>query len=493
MAPRRLPRAPPLQHLLLPHPLPLLLLLLLLHIPSATCSPSSRAHYIHSQAASLHNTVHSYLENGGQQRMQKLFNLSRNVIYNPLHTFTREYAYERRPDGSVAPRYLTAPQQPTSDLQILRLMGLHVPGVDPEHQLLTTDRQNTQHCINAPAPVLIVGHKSDFLISYAPNTPASITSSVEFSVRKWADEFESDIRVRLCFAWVSMGDETLGSTTTPFLTVGLGSNRRIDDDSIYNPALAASLQGEDPIDDTTKFHVHMLLNSAISWHLDIGTRAPARKYDLATTVLHELTHGLFFTGTLKVPNRNRATAEFTTDKPGRFDQFMQVEGNIGVAKSCSSGDELFKAIISPNLRFVDKQSRSTFGLYAPYPFASGSSVYHFNNTDSLNRDCQRMGIANAQCSDLMTHELLTRYTQRNLGETTLRVYRAMRSASSGPPKGRACKVPDYSNRQTLHSTTTNAGAGPFKLQPWSIVTVGIIGAIGVVFVVGAAVSTLLRK
>lgn len=372
-------------------------------------------------------------------------------------------------------------------------MGLHVPGVDPESHLITSERQSLQKCANGFPPVLVDGHKSSIIITYSRSTPFIVREPVELSVRKWADQFESAVPLRICFAWSHIGNDTLGATSNAFLPRDPITNPLLTD-AAYTPALAASIEGVDRIE-SDKYHVHMMLNRDINWHYDIRKRAPDKKYDLSTTVLHELTHGLFFSGTIKMgEERNANKAEFQRNRPGRFDQFMQVEDNIGVVRSCKNPADLYKAVTSPNLRYVDKPRGANFGLYAPYPFAEGSSTYHFNNTRSLNRDCARLNIPPRQCSDLMTHELVYSYTQRNLGETTLRVYRSVRSSRQALAKGAKCDVPDYSTWYSAASAgSRERQIGPFKLPTWTIAAVAGIAGLGAVVVIVVLVSSVLGR
>lgn len=372
-----------------------------------------------------------------------------------------------------------------SHLQLLRSMHLHVPGLDASELPSLTARQIGDCAQGSSPPTRIQGHSSTIDVTFSDNSPDSIRTPAAFSVRKWADVFESDVIIRLCITWnesTSKGDVTLGVTTTPFFTNGK-EHPQLRNDVLYNTALASALLGDNMTED--QYHVFMSLNSAIDWHFDTQTRAPRNKYDLATTILHELTHGLFFSGTAHVPSNARIGV--FSRHPGRFDEFMEVEGNIGVARSCKKGDDLFNAFISPNLRFLGSSSEANFGLYAPFPFDEGSSVYHFNNTKSLRADCSALGIAMKDCSDLMTHELVSGYTQRDLGETTLRVYRAMRSSALGRPNSRVCNVPNYYGRETYDEEDEDS---TFNLPTWGIYVVAGVAGLGVFLVLGAIASSM---
>lgn len=286
-----------------------------------------------------------------------------------------------------------------------------------------------------------------------------------------------------------MEDLTLGATTTPFFTDGSLFDS-LNDKALYSPALASALEGRDVIPED-KFHVHMVLNDKIDWHLDTGSRAPFKKYDLSTTVLHELTHGLFFSGTIKATKETR-TAEFTDQRPGRFDQFMNVQGNVGVATNCRDTSNLFNAITNPSLRFVDSQSGASFGLYSPPLFVPGSSTYHFDN-ETMNADCSGNGISRDKCSDLMTHQLEDGYTQRAIGETTLRILRAMNSSAEGVKGVEDCELPESPINQESVAQGAEGRGEDFKLPTWGIATVAGVAGVGSILVFGVVITTVVSR
>lgn len=310
-----------------------------------------------------------------------------------------------------------------------------------------------------------------------------------------------------------MHEGTLGATSTVFSIRG-SRYSRLKNNIMYTPALGSALQGQDLLE-PDKYHVSIVLNSLILWHRDLDESARLDRFDLATTILHELTHGLFFTGaiedkpTTSTPSSSSdsssspsqvqspgKSAWFRNGRAARFDQFIRVEGNISVARSCNgnipkNGVNLYNAIRSPNLQFVGRVRNRQFqmGLHAPRVYAKGSSVYHFNN-ETIKEDCDRSGIASGACSDLMTHELKQGYTNRNLGDTTLGVYELMRSQQDGIKAGAPCVVQDY---QPDDSHSTEDGVNEFTLSTWGVIIVSVVGAVGALLVVSVVVNTIVSR
>lgn len=446
-----------------PSYLPAVICLLLIHslcaVPQPLYGPRNLAEH-----------VQHYLDNGGHEQLQKAFGLGPDVYFNPLVMFERD---DIPPSQSKSQHY-------ASDLQLLRALSVHIPGVDPIHQVFQSRQTQPEDPPNEQK--IVLGAASEFAISYTPDTPADVRNAVEFAVEKWAQRFQSEVRIRILFKWASnLGDSTLGAATSPTYVSG-GDLRG---DVSYSPALASAIQRRDVSPSTV--HVTMVLNRRVRWHLDFGRRAPFDRFDLATTVLHELTHGLFFSGSIAGDNVTR-TANFGSNRPGRFDQFMRVEGNIPVARVCARNEtNLFNAVTNPTLRFVDRDSGANFALFAPGRYQKTSSSYHFESK-FLPQDCQSGGIEPSQCSDLMTHQLNVGYTQQEIGETTFRVLRAMRSDAVGVLGTASCNLPDSPLTSEIDDTVAT-----FTLPSWGIVTVAVVAGVGALMVVGVVFSSVAAR
>lgn len=434
----------------------------------------------------LRAKIDHYLQNGGHQRLQRLFNLPENVYYNPFLFFTRDNAPHPTSWSRSSGRHLRSGNQLNesqesrvlSDIELIRRIGLHIPGIDPE-PVSRSSRPPT--CNNVVTRFSVKGGRSTFDISIASllEVPLGVRTSLELAAKHWGDRFISNVNIRICINWEDLGEDTLGYTTNPTFVLGTESES-LRDDSYYQPALAASLVGDDVIDSTSP-HVSMTLNAASPWHMSTSSGAPSDKYDLPTIALHELTHGLFFSGSLQKIGSNGA--EFEDDIPSRFDEFIEVEKDIAVLKNCE-GEDLYNAIRSPNLRFHAPGNIIKMGLYAPRSFVRGSSIYHFNNY-TFQDDCRYNKIGVSGCSDLMTPVLDQGYTRRNVGETTMRVYEAVRSSSAGLTKVQNCSVPNY--------TEDDVSSKNFVLPLWNISFVVTASITGLALVLGVIVSTIVTR
>lgn len=406
--------------------------------------------------------------------------------YNPLALLSRDDAPNVLSPYLISTAQSQASRTRLSDLQLPQRMGFNLQTNDVQ----TTSRlAGSFECANS-SPETIVGKESTFLISFfvpdGQQIQQEVVDSVRLAATQWADRFQSTVDIRVCLSWKPLGGFTLGATTIPNLISGY-THPNLRDDSFYHPALAAALAGTDSIS-SKDFHIRMDINSQILWHFDRNSVAPKEKYDLSTVVLHELTHGLFFTGQIQVQQAGQAW--FRNDTVGRFDEFLEVEDDIAVVENCNR-TQMLNVVQSPNLRFYDQASNTKLGLYAPRTFLPGSSIYHFNNA-TVDEDCKANGISVVDCSDLMTAELPQGYTRRKVGINTLRVYEAMRSNADGPSGSTPCIVPVYVDS----SDSSNNGAEDptgFVLPSWGIAYVAVVGVVGILLVFGVIVNTIFSR
>lgn len=437
-----------------------------------TCFPLFSLYYASPliYPLSLYDHINHNLSHGGLEQLQRHLHLPPAVYYHPLIHFERD-------DIPNSPHHTLA-----SDLSILRALSLHLPGIDP---LPSLSRQSDDKCSQSNSK-LVRGDKSEFIVAYSNTTPLDVQRAVEFAVLQWAHSFESQVTTRICFRWDTsggLGESTLGAASSPYFVSG-DKHDALRSDAMYSPALASSLVGEDVMEED-EFHVNIFLNSRIRWHFDINTRAPLEEFDCTTTVMHELAHGLFFSGTINASPQKREA--FLSGAPGRFDQFMVVANGAAVAKTCArNSTNLFNAITNPSLRFVDEKMGADFRLHAPGRYKNGSSTYHFE-TGTLDDDCRTGDISTNRCSDLMTHQLNAGYTQRAIGETTMRVLEAMRSNARGADGNTTCNLP----RSPLDSEI--ASESHFKLPPWGIATVAVVAGVGAILVAGVIMSSVAAR
>lgn len=188
----------------------------------------------------------------------------------------------------------------------------------------------------------------------------------------------------------------------------------------------------------------VLLFTEIPWNT--GT-APAKisQWDLESTALHELGHGLFFFDTAHISASQKiADFSFRNSRPSRFGRFLSTgptKAAAGLA-SCTKPSSIYGELTSNSLRFIDPSDSNgtNFGLYSPVIFMYGSSVSH-TDEDTLFDDCRAAGIKMKDCSGVMNHRLANGYTERTVGVPVERMMNAILGNSTGFYAADGCSRP----------------------------------------------------
>lgn len=150
------------------------------------------------------------------------------------------------------------------------------------------------------------------------------------------------------------------------------------------------------------FHGKVAFNlndASIQWHTDLSTNAPSNKYDLYTTVLHEVTHALGLHSFIDENGGSLTDANYYT----RFDTFLRTNSNVPLLSigACSMYDLSFNTSVSPTVlrpgctlpgnlgtgnsntticsNAIKYVGTSTIPVYIPICYETGSSLSHFED------------------------------------------------------------------------------------------------------------------
>jgi hypothetical protein len=231
-----------------------------------------------------------------------------------------------------------------------------------------------------------------FLITYSPAGeknifgdtcdayPDSAKTALETSVAIWGNLVQSSVPITIKACWAALADsETLGYA-------GGGSKHRDfanapKKNTWYTASLANSLAGSDL--DPNNWDTHITMNSKFPWYLGTDGKPPEDQFDFITTMLHEICHGLNFSGTADYSN---TTGEGELGDNGSFnvfDTFMKDgDGKLLIDYTTPSAP-LGSVLTGGNLWFHGTHAMSANGdsrvkMYAPSKWSSGSSYAHLD-------------------------------------------------------------------------------------------------------------------
>lgn len=226
---------------------------------------------------------------------------------------------------------------------------------------------------------------SDIVIQYV-NVPDSVKPAFEYAAGIWEYLISSAVPIYMEARWQELASTTLGSCGPSSYFINFDGAPRSD--TYYPVAVVEKLLEEEK---TGPGHPDMTarFNSTVSWYLGTDGKTPANKYDLVSTVLHEIAHGLGFVGFFYVRTSTSAGYYGNDDNfPSVFDRLVEdyygkrlTDGEF--YKNGTNG--LYKALVSNQLYSGSPVAYAWYfenrpRLYAPASFKDGSSIYHLNDS-----------------------------------------------------------------------------------------------------------------
>ena len=214
--------------------------------------------------------------------------------------------------------------------------------------------------------------------------PPDAKKAFEYAVSIWESIIASPVPIYVRANWRTMDNNVLGSCgPSDYLTdfEGIPVPGRYYPISIVEKITQKQITGLNSPDMTATF------NKEVDWYYGTDGNTPDSLYDFASVILHEIGHGLGFTGFFFV-NENLGTyGYYEIGDAAAFDLMVQKStGELLIEPEIyeNPSEELSKALESgllylesPVARFNNNGNRPR--LYSPFNWDEGSSVYHLND------------------------------------------------------------------------------------------------------------------
>lgn len=275
--------------------------------------------------------------------------------------------------------------------------------------LLASSTVNAQHKVElkeakAPYPVcygsgkvenIYIPPPRDFLLKSAEPTcdiivnyisfPQDARDAFEYAVQIWETIIESDMPIHMNATWnSSMGTNTLGSCGPETYYANF---KDAPIENRYYPVAIAEKIANEELNGTSRADLEANFNSKASWYFGIDGATPDTTYDFVSVVLHEIAHGLGFTGFFFADEDKGGYGFYEMGDATSFDQL--VVRNTGIELLDTSvysnlSTQLKDAFESAALYAdspVAKKRNSGLKprLYAPVEYDDGSSIYHLSD------------------------------------------------------------------------------------------------------------------
>ncbi|MFM6070336.1 MAG: hypothetical protein ACKPB9_01920, partial [Dolichospermum sp.] len=222
-------------------------------------------------------------------------------------------------------------------------------------------------------------------VNYTGFTPAAQTA-FQFAVDIWESLLDSSVPITVNASFANLGSNILGQAGA--LNFFRNFSGAPQTNTWYPVALANSLAGQDL--DPTASDIGVLLNSNFNWYYGLDNNVPTNQMSFVSVVLHELGHGLGFSGSMN--NQSGSGSWGFAGSPDIYDRFTEngsgqslLDTSLFPNPSTALGSQL----TSNNIFFDGSNANAANGgnrvkLYAPSTWNGGSSYSHldevFNNT-----------------------------------------------------------------------------------------------------------------
>ncbi len=147
-------------------------------------------------------------------------------------------------------------------------------------------------------------NKSDFIVKYGLfPSDGKAKEAFEYAVSIWEQIIESDIPIHINANWRTMNDNILGSAgPTDYFSNFEYAPRK----NRYYPVSVVEKITKTEINGSTSADIDATFNKEIKWYYGTDGNTPDQLYDFVTVVLHEIGHGLGFTGFFFVTGKTGA-------------------------------------------------------------------------------------------------------------------------------------------------------------------------------------------
>lgn len=273
--------------------------------------------------------------------------------------------------------------------------------------------------VKVPCPVCYASGKTEraripppkeFLLKSAESAKAEIiVDYVDFSeeaqvafqyaVDIWESIIESEVPIRMEAIWSSTLDQNVLGSCGPETYYSNFKNAPFNDR--YYPVAIAEKISKEELNGESRYDVVANFNNKIDWYYGTDLETPDDKYDFVSVVLHEIGHGLGFTGFFFVEDDLGGYGFFEMGDATSFDLLVESATNKqlvdasfydNVSTGLKRALEGYVMYANSPVAKVKNEGLSP-RLYAPGEFDDGSSVYHLND----------MNYPHGNENSLMTH------------------------------------------------------------------------------------------
>ncbi len=245
---------------------------------------------------------------------------------------------------------------------------------------------------------------------------ASAQAAFQYAVDIWAAQLTSAVPIEVEASFSALGGGVLGSAGATYVYTDF-TNAPVAN-TYYPSALANSLAGCDL--SISSSDITASFSSSASWYYGTDGATPSGQYDFVTVVLHELGHGLGFSGSASESGGAGSLGLGGSSYPKAYDRFVVNGSSAAITSFANPSAALGTQLTSDNLFSSAPTAATANGsanvkLYLPGTWDSGSSFSHWDDAT--------FPAGNAH--SLMTHAIGTAEAIHDPGDITRGLFEDM--------------------------------------------------------------------
>lgn len=201
------------------------------------------------------------------------------------------------------------------------------------------------------------------------DVPTEVMSVMDYCTSVWSQYIATDVPINVSVSWQELKSNVNAyAKPTTFYSFN---------DVYYPAALAEKIKGKNLNGNNPDIEV--VINKNMDWSLDVNAIPAEKQYDLATTLIHELAHGLGIMGNIE--EKTLESNDFPS--PTIYDLFVCDSTMTPIVQCQTTPFSINNEVLCSDSLFWGGQFAYAYcgehlELYAPAAFNSGSTVYHLH-------------------------------------------------------------------------------------------------------------------
>ncbi|MCY1721233.1 T9SS type A sorting domain-containing protein [Prolixibacteraceae bacterium Z1-6] len=228
---------------------------------------------------------------------------------------------------------------------------------------------------------------SDFQVEFV-NFPENAKSAFLYAISIYENLISSPVPIKVQANWETLGTNVLALTKPSSFYKNFDGARLAD---VYYPVALAEKLAEKEFNGS-EADIICTFNKNINWYKGTNGDGPSDEYDLVTVALHEIIHGLGFSGFFNVEN-GEGNLKNSNGVPSIYDVYIYNSLNQKVADENTfaiPSAALKNQLVSQALLLKSNNEQTKQNIYAPSSWNSGTSIYHYNESGYAKGDANAL-------------------------------------------------------------------------------------------------------